>query len=106
MYGRWPQGFIRENDIFIDWAELYALTIAVVQWASKLSHRRTVVFCDNQSMVHMVNNQTSHCSKCTVLVILLILQQLEHDSKLNVKYVSTHDNSMADALSHHRWHNS
>ena len=99
MYGQWPEGFVEQTP-FITFLELYALVLAVVTWKDKLKTCRVVVHCDNMSVVHMVNQQMSRCQKCMALIRVLVLEQMRSNFKIGARYLSTKENSLADALSH------
>ena len=59
MKGNWI-GFVGQCNPSIEYLELYALIGGEDLWASYFSHRR-VIFCDNESVVHMVNQTTAKC---------------------------------------------
>ena len=58
-----------------------------------------MLFCDNEAVVHMVNNATSKCKNCMVLLRLLVLECMLHNVRVMVKHVGTKDNGKTDALS-------
>ena len=39
----------------IEYLELYAVTAAVLTWIHQFKNRRIILFCDNQSVVDMIN---------------------------------------------------
>ena len=47
----WPEHFVQDCDPSIKFLELYALTAALVTWATEpsLNNNRVVIFCDNQA---------------------------------------------------------
>ena len=47
----------------------------------------------------MVNNMTSKCKNCVVLIRLLVLDNLRHNQRVSVKYVTSKNNFLADYLS-------
>ena len=49
----------------IEYLELFALTAAVLTWGSKLKNRRITIFCDNLSVVCMINNDKVTSSEWT-----------------------------------------
>ena len=63
MFDKWDSDFVRDSDPSIAFLELYALVATVLNWISRFKDRRVVLFCDNQSVVQMVNNTTSSCKK-------------------------------------------
>ena len=83
IVGRWGEQFIENERPSIEFLELYALVAGVITWGgqNKLVNTRVAIFCDNQSVMHMVNNLTSKCPQCMKL------------------YVKSAENVLADALS-------
>ena len=61
-----PKHFIAQADPSIEFLELYALTFVIVTWQKDdlLRNRRVTLFCDNESVMYMVNQSTSSCSQC------------------------------------------
>ena len=74
--GNWEEGFVKTAKPSIEYLELFALVAGIMTWESKLRDCRIIVFCDNQSVVHMVNGMTSSCKNCMLLIRLLILNGL------------------------------
>ena len=64
LFGKWNPDFIREEDPSIEFLELYALTVAMIQWGgvAELQHTRVAIYCDNEAVIHMVNKMTSSCA--------------------------------------------
>ena len=58
-----------------------------------------MIFCDNEAVINMVNNNSSTCKNCMVLIHFIVLQCLIHNVKLSAKYVDTKTNEIADSLS-------
>ena len=79
-YGQWDSDFM-VLDPSIEYLELYALVVGVVNWIHRFSNRRIILFCDNQSVVSMVNKTTSSCLKCLKLIRILVF----HSLKCNVR---------------------
>ena len=92
------KGFIRE-DPSIAFLELYAVGLTIFTWAAELKNLRFSLFCDNQSVVNMINKTTSGCSKCMVLIRMLTLKSLEINTCIFAKFVPTKQNVLTDALS-------
>ena len=53
------------------------------------------------SVIHMVNNMSSSCRNCMVLIRMLTLESMTHNVRLFGKHVRSEDNRPADALSRH-----
>ena len=99
LHGLWDQDWLRLVNPSIEYLELYALVTCVLQWGFKYQNRRVILFCDNKSVVAMVNNTSSTCENCMVLIRKLVLHCMEINTRIFVKYVRTSDNKRADYLS-------
>ena len=97
---QWEANFLEENNPSINYLELFALTAAVLTWGNQFKKNcKVIIFCDNQSVIHMVNNNSSKCAKCMILIRILVIFIMKHNIKLKVKYVKSADNTYADLLS-------
>ena len=98
---QWPEQFINKSDPGIEFLELYALTSALLLWRRdlKLSNARVTIYCDNESVVHMVNKLTSSCKQCMKLIRIIALEAITWNRKVLVRHVRTEDNYLADSLS-------
>ena len=83
----------------INYLELFALTASVLSWGHLVKNKRISIFCDNMSVVHMVNNTTSACRNCMVLLRIITLLGLIHNLKITCKHVIGTTNRYADFLS-------
>ena len=102
MYGTWDSEFIIDKDPSIEYLELYALTCVIVQWIHRTANRRIILFCDNKSVVYMVNKTTSSCKNCMVLIRIIVLYSLIHNVRIFAKHVTSKNNLLADLLSRQR----
>ena len=82
MFGKWEPGFIKQYQPSIEFLELFALCSGIITWAERLQQTRVVVFCDNISVVHMVNNLSLSCHQCMKLIRMLTLNNLQHDRRV------------------------
>lgn len=96
---KWPHKFIEKSDCSIEVAELLGSCMAVTMWINELKGKRVVIWCDNQAVVHMINNSSSSCSKCMYLIRHLTLLCMTFSLRVFCKYISTEDNRWADQLS-------
>ena len=100
--GVWDRNFLEEKDPSIEFLELYAVTIAVLLWTAQHKNKRIVLFCDNSSVVHMINKQSSKCRNCMTLIRVITLESLTQNTRVYAKHVSTEKNEIADALSRNK----
>ena len=70
MIGKWGSSFITEQSPSIQFLELYALVAGIVTWGNmnnqegySLRNTRVDVFCDNKSVMYMVNTHNTHCGQ-------------------------------------------
>ena len=97
----WDSDFILSQKPSIEFLELYALVASLLTWGDTqyLSNCRVSVYCDNQVVVHMVNNFASSCEQCMKLLRILTLDCIRRNRRVFVLYVRTNLNKLADALS-------
>ena len=100
MHGKWgiPE-FMSNNRPSIEFLELFAVAAGILQWAHQLQGCRVVMFCDNTSVVEMINKSTSGCKHCMNLVRLIMLESLKHQVRFFATYIRTDKNVLADSFS-------
>ena len=99
MFGQWPENYIKQYEPSIEYLELYALLATVLNWIHRFKDKRIILFCDNQSVVQMVNNTTSSCKNCMVLIRILVLKSMIENVRIFAKFVPSKSNTAADLLS-------
>ena len=100
--GVWDEHFLKDKDPSIEFLELYALTVGVLLWTKIHPNQRIILFCDNQSVVHMINNQSSKCRNCMTLIRIITFECLMRNVRLYARHIGTKSNDRADALSRDR----
>ena len=95
----WDADFISTVQPSIEYLELYALLVGVVTFGNHLKNKRIILFCDNQSVVDMVNATSSSCKNCMVLIRLLVLQGLILNIRIYARHVKGSLNFLSDSLS-------
>ena len=95
----WDRSFLVTAEPSIEYLELFAVTVLVLLWSQFFMNKHICLFCDNQAVVHMINNSSSSCRQCMVLIRKITLKCLQHNVHIFAKYVPTHLNFFADALS-------
>ena len=98
----WETSFMNRYKPSINYLELYAVTVSILLWTKYHMNKRIILFCDNQSVVSMINNTTSSCKNCMVLIRLIVLQCLQDNVRIYAKYVRSADNYIADILSRNK----
>ena len=102
-YGKWNEFFFNKHKPHIEFLELYALCVAVFTWSEQLRNKRIVLFCDNEAVVNMVNNQTSKEKSCLVLIKKLIFRELVFNMRIFVRHIFGKSNEIANAISRFQW---
>ena len=103
MYGQWHEEFMVQAQPSIEYLELFAVCVGILNWIRNFKNRRIALFCDNETVVHMLNHATSTCKNCMVLIRIIVLECMVHNVKIRLKHVRTKDNGKADALSRLDW---
>ena len=99
---RWDKEFMEQNQPSIEYLELYAVLVGVLNWIQKFANRRIIIFCDNISVVYMINRNTSTCKQCLSLIRILVLESMIHNVRIFANYVSSKNNKLADLLSRNK----
>ena len=98
-YEQWEPGFIANCNPSIEYLKLFGVVAALLTWGHELKDRRIILFCDNMSVVGMINSSTSSCKNCMFLLQLMILNNLVFNRKVFARHISSRDNYLSDALS-------
>ena len=98
-FGKWNPDFIEKARPSIEYLGLFAVAVAILLWAEKLANRQVIIYCDNQSVVEMINKSVSSCRNCMVLIRFITLASIRANVRFFADYVRSVDNIRADALS-------
>ena len=98
-YGQWDKDFCEVNQPSIKYLELYAVAIGVLNWLKLFKDRKIILFCDNEAVVSMINNSTSKCKNCMILIRMIVLEGLTCNTRVFSRYVPSKKNGKANALS-------
>ena len=71
--GKWSDEFL-DQDSSIALRELYPIKMSLLLWGKELADREILIRSDNQSSCYMLENQTSNCEYCLVLLRIFVLQ--------------------------------
>ena len=96
---QWDEDFLVTYDPSINYLELYALTVGILLWAKRYPNQKITIFCDNMSVVHMVNSNSSTCKNCMVLIRLIILESMLYNVVISVTHIEGKLNLFSDYLS-------
>ena len=98
-YGIWDKEFMQVAQPSIEYLELFGVTVAVINWIKLFKNNRIYLLSDNESVVHMINNTSSKCKNCMILLRFIVLEGLVQNVRIFAKHVNTKANGKADALS-------
>ena len=102
---RWFQGCwqthqqLDQPGISIAWQELFAIVVACHLWGDAFANKRIIFFCDNESVVHIVNSKRSRIPRVMDLMRHLTLLTLKHNFYLKTIHIEGKLNEIADSLS-------
>ena len=99
FFQQWDQNVINKIDPSIGYLELYASVTGILLYGYKFANSRIQIFCDNQAACAMINNNSSKCKNCMILIRILVTYCLVHNIRVYAEYVETSMNKEADALS-------
>ncbi len=83
----------------INWRELYALVKAIATWGKAIQGKRVTLYIDNQTVVYCINKGASRSPDMMSLIRSLYMLLALYDIECRAIYLSTYENSSADALS-------
>ena len=97
---RWPpdweaSGLLRD----LTFLELFPILVAVYIWRELFTNKKVLFWCDNLSVVRIINRQTSRSERVMRLVRRLVLTCLESNISFSAKHIAGVNNDVADALS-------
>ena len=75
------------------------MAAAVLAWIHLFRNRRVDLFCDNKSVVDMINITSTSCKNCMVLLRLIVLKGLVENVRIFARHVPGEQNGLADSLS-------
>ena len=99
FWKQWNKEFIIDHQPSIGYLELYAVAVGIVLWTKFFRNRNIILYCDNLSVVNMLNNKTSKCPNCMILVRIIVLHSMLYNTKISAHHVRTENNSISDSLS-------
>jgi hypothetical protein len=96
LIGSWPPSW---SPYSIALKELFPITLAIEMWGPLLSSKRILLHCDNQSVVSIINAQTSKCPLIMRLVRRLTVASMSSNLVLRSQHIPGAANTLADHLS-------
>lgn len=100
FHGQWrAHQKLGQPGISIAWQELFALVVACHLWGETFRNKRILFFCDNRSVVDIVNSKRSRIPRVMDLVRHLTLLTLRYNFYLKVSHIEGKRNEIADSIS-------
>ena len=99
IYGQWDYDLCNEHKLSIEYLELFAVLAGVLKWIKLFANKRIILFCDNEAVVNMINNSSSSCKHCMILIRMLVAESISRNVRIFARHIRTHLNGKADALS-------
>ena len=81
-FGQWDMELCKELSLSIEYLELFAVLVGVLNWIKLFQNRRIILFCDNESVVQMINNSSSKCKHCMMLIRIFIAESLTRNVRI------------------------
>lgn len=99
FWGKYPEGFIETCKPSIEFCELLAVAVAIHLFLKRLQNRRSVIFCDNESVVEMINASSTKSPTCMKLIRHITFLGIKWNAIFFCKHVPGLKNKQADFLS-------
>lgn len=87
----------------INFRELFAITAALSTWGRCLKRKKVLLYCDNLSVVQILNSGVSKNTKMMHLVRTIFFICSCYNFECRATHISSIDNSIADSLSRLEW---
>ena len=95
-YGKWPPRWEYQNIAIL---EFYTIVLSLYLWGGDMSNQCVLFFNDNESLVHVINEQTCKGRVLMAFVWKLVSQCLHYNILFKAKHIPGIHNNLADALS-------
>ena len=94
-----PPRINKDLGISIEWQELFPIVIACAIWHPHFSEKRLQFWCDNETVVAIINSGHSKAPRIMDLVRYLVLLSMKHNFLIRAQHVPGVSNAIADSLS-------
>ena len=83
----------------IEYLELYTVTARILAWIEQFCNKGVYIFCNNQSVVDIINKSSSSYKNCMVLIRMITLQGLKCNVRIYARHRRGIHNKISDAIS-------
>ena len=98
--GTFPQQAFKDQQMSINWHELYAVTMALALWGPQLKGKHLLFHCDNALVVNIMAKASTHSKTMMALVCTFTLLSMQHNIHVHIQHIARVSNDIAEALSH------
>lgn len=96
-YGEWPHNWKANREI--SFFEFFPIVVGLSMWYHTLRNKRVLFMTDNESVVHVINKQTSRDTYLLSLIRKMVLICLRNNILFRPKHIPGIKNGLADSLS-------
>ena len=101
--GTFPQQVFKDQQMSINWHELYAVTMALALWGPWLKGKHLLFHCNNALVVHIMA-KASTCSKTMMaLICTFMLLAMWHNVQVHIQHIARVCNDIADIYCVLKW---
>ena len=97
--GEFPEAYLWDGLMSINWRELYAVTMALAIWGDQFKGKRILVHCDNASVMQIMTMCSSRSKSMMVLVHYLAMFGMQNNFDCHLQHIPRVNSGIADALS-------
>ena len=97
--GTWEDSLFHHSILVL---ELVPIVMCFHIFAQIMQNRSIIIHTDNMSLVHILNNQTSHCTVTMHLLRRLVVKMLTHNIHISACHLSSQENLLCDFLSRNK----
>ena len=101
LQGSFPQEWAQKS---IALKELLPIVLAIKVWSNLLANSRILFFTDNESVMHVINSQTSKNTDLMSLLRTLVVATMTYNIELRAKHIPGRCNVICDLLSRFQEH--
>ena len=90
---------VQVKEFHVNILELYPIILAVYLFGKHWQNKNILFMCDNLSIVHCINKQTSKDKTIMHMLRIIVLQALKHNFCFAAKHISGKSNTVCDYIS-------
>ena len=97
-----PEWLQKKENVHINELELLTVIIAIRKWATEISNKNLLAFCDNQTTIDIVNKGAATNKFAQACLREMCFLLAKNNTVLKMVFINGKDNIFSDCLS--RWH--